>query len=633
MATDALDLVYSSNVLEHVPDPEAMADEMVRAARPGGTVVISWTPWLSPWGGHETAPWHYLGGRRAADRYARRLGRRPKNDYGRSLYACSVGRMMRWLDGACATVGSRWSRCCRATTRRGPGGSSGCPASERSSAGTPSSWCGSGDAMSTLTETTPRAPERPTAASAPPAGYPAALSQGGRGAPPRLAPAPPGRRRRVGRDLLPAVTGTRRARHEARPHRRGGFLLRALHLWDPQGALGQLQNQAYGYLFPVGPFHLALTAAGLPEWVVQRLWWTTILVVAFLGIWRLSRAMGLSQPWVRLIVAVVYALGPRMLSEVAVTSVEVWPLALAPWVLLPLVVPGRTVRWRATRSGLALACVGGVNAVATGAVLVLPLIWLLTRRWDLQLVRLGLAWGAAVVVASAWWVLPLLVLGRNSPPFLSWIENAAVTTATASPFEALRGTSAWLGFLATPAGPSWPAAWLLLTSPLLIVATTTIAALGLAGLALRSTPHRPFLLLALVIGLGLVTLGNPVSGWFADVGRHLLDGPLAPLRNTHKFELVVRLPLVIGLGHLLARAHAMLRRVACPPGLAATGAARRRRHVAARRGLRAPAVGVALARPEGYRAIPDHWRQAAAWLDAQPAPGAVLVPPRPASAT
>lgn len=99
-ATDALDVAYSSNVLEHVPDPERMASEMVRVAKPGGTVVISWTPWLSPWGGHETAPWHYLGGRRAADRYARRMGRRPKNDFGRSLHACSVGRMVRWARAA-----------------------------------------------------------------------------------------------------------------------------------------------------------------------------------------------------------------------------------------------------------------------------------------------------------------------------------------------------------------------------------------------------------------------------------------------------------------------------------------------------------------------------------------------------
>ena len=69
-ADGAFDVTYSSNVLEHVPQPEAMLSEMVRVTRPGGTVVVSWTPWLSPWGGHETSPWHYLGGVRAADRYA-----------------------------------------------------------------------------------------------------------------------------------------------------------------------------------------------------------------------------------------------------------------------------------------------------------------------------------------------------------------------------------------------------------------------------------------------------------------------------------------------------------------------------------------------------------------------------------
>ena len=96
LADGALDLCMSSNVLEHVPDAERMAGEMLRVVRPGGVVWLSWTTWLSPHGGHETAPWHYLGGRRAADRYADRNGRRPKNDFGRSLFAVSAGRMIRW---------------------------------------------------------------------------------------------------------------------------------------------------------------------------------------------------------------------------------------------------------------------------------------------------------------------------------------------------------------------------------------------------------------------------------------------------------------------------------------------------------------------------------------------------------
>jgi len=96
-ATGSVDVAMSSNVLEHVRRPEVMAAEMLRITRPGGLVYLSWTPWLSPWGGHETAPWHYLGGRRAADWYVRKHGHRPKNDFGRSLYACSVSRMLRWV--------------------------------------------------------------------------------------------------------------------------------------------------------------------------------------------------------------------------------------------------------------------------------------------------------------------------------------------------------------------------------------------------------------------------------------------------------------------------------------------------------------------------------------------------------
>jgi SAM-dependent methyltransferase len=89
------DVMFSSNVLEHVPDPGRFLDEMVRVTRPDGVIYLSFTAWYSPWGGHETAPWHYLGGQRAARRYERRHGHPPGNRFGSSLFACHVGSTLR----------------------------------------------------------------------------------------------------------------------------------------------------------------------------------------------------------------------------------------------------------------------------------------------------------------------------------------------------------------------------------------------------------------------------------------------------------------------------------------------------------------------------------------------------------
>ncbi|SFC02668.1 Methyltransferase domain-containing protein [Nocardioides terrae] len=95
-ADDSVDVCYSSNVLEHVPDRARMAEEMLRVTRPGGIVFLSYTLWWGPWGGHETSPWHLLGGRYARRRYLRTQGREPKNRFGESMYAVTAAEMLRW---------------------------------------------------------------------------------------------------------------------------------------------------------------------------------------------------------------------------------------------------------------------------------------------------------------------------------------------------------------------------------------------------------------------------------------------------------------------------------------------------------------------------------------------------------
>ena len=104
-ADATFDVTYSSNVLEHVDAPWRMADEMVRVTRPGGTVVVSYTLWFGPWGGHETSPWHLIGGSYAARRFHRRRGGAPKNVFGESLFAVTAAQGISWaLNATDATV-------------------------------------------------------------------------------------------------------------------------------------------------------------------------------------------------------------------------------------------------------------------------------------------------------------------------------------------------------------------------------------------------------------------------------------------------------------------------------------------------------------------------------------------------
>ncbi|SDS82474.1 arabinofuranan 3-O-arabinosyltransferase [Corynebacterium timonense] len=366
-----------------------------------------------------------------------------------------------------------------------------------------------------------------------------------------------------------------------------GFLSQATHAYTDQFTLGQIQNQAYGYLFPQGAFFLL----PLPEWVLQRLWWALLLGLAFSGTLAVARRVGVAPGVPAVAAAFAYALSPRILTTLTAISSEAWPVALVPWTLLPLL----SRRPNVAASLVAVALMGAVNATAT-VLACLPAFVLLA--WRRAWAPLAL-WSAGTALVSAWWIGPLLVLGRYSPPFLEFIESAAVTTQWLNPVEILRGTTSWAPFVDTER----TAGYLLVTEPVFILATTLVAAAGLVGVARRGSPWRGYFVL--LLSLGFLVLGT------AHFVTPLYDGPLAPVRNLHKLDPLVRLPLAIGLGWLCSRVR--------PPAAVATTLALA---VAV-----APAWTLRLLPQGTWTEVSPDWVEAGRWLDEHAAGTRTLVVP------
>ncbi len=93
----AYDVVICSNVLEHLAKPNEFVRNLPKMLRPGGHFYLSWTNWLSPWGGHDFSPFHYLGPR-LGPRLFDRLVKRPRihTPYV-TLYPIHIGPVLRLM--------------------------------------------------------------------------------------------------------------------------------------------------------------------------------------------------------------------------------------------------------------------------------------------------------------------------------------------------------------------------------------------------------------------------------------------------------------------------------------------------------------------------------------------------------
>lgn len=377
-----------------------------------------------------------------------------------------------------------------------------------------------------------------------------------------------------------------------------GFLAGATSAYTDESTLGQIQNQAYGYLFPQGLFFLLTDP--LPDWVAQRLWWAIVMGVAYSGTLILARRIGLQGRVSTITPAVLYALSPRILTTLTAISSEAWPVALVPWTLIPLIraLTSSGVRAcentrRCAAAVIPVALMGAVNATATlMACIPAGLLLVYRRQW-----RALAIWLAGCAAVSAWWIGPLLVLGRYSPPFTDFIESSFTTTYWLNFAEILRGTTSWAPFVDTER----TAGYLLISEPMFVLATMAVAAVGLAGLSARHMPWRGYLVTLFALGVLLLGLGQgPLGGWW----QSLLDDPLAPFRNVHKLDPLVRLPLVLGVGYVLS--HARQLRVK-GPALTAVGLI----VVAAT----APAWSGRLAHQGTWEEVPQYWYEAASFVD------------------
>lgn len=404
----------------------------------------------------------------------------------------------------------------------------------------------------------------------------------------------------------------------------------SLHLWTQTLGSGAVQDQGYGYLWPMAPFFELTRLLHVPVWVAERLWLAALLTVGAWGVIRLAEALGIGNRGARVLAALAFCTAPIVVDWAAL-SVDLLAVVFLPWVLHPLVVGARggSPRRAAARSGVAVAFMGGVNATVIISALPLAVIWLLTRAPGPRRRALAGWWVVSLVLACFWWAFAFLLQGKYGYDFLPFTETANITTSTGSLFEALRGTTNWQNYY-NLGGTLIPGGWTLVTNSVVIMATALLAALGLGGLA-RRVPERLFLVAGLSFGVLVISIGyaGALGGPFSPSVISLLLGSLGPLRNISKFSPDVALPLALGLAWAVSTASVEGIRHRVPHWLTT------RRVRVGVTAIAAAALFVASAPfwqgdlypPGGFSSIPGYWQQAANWLDAhQGHQTALLVP-------
>jgi hypothetical protein len=303
-----------------------------------------------------------------------------------------------------------------------------------------------------------------------------------------------------------------------------GFLGDVAAVWSPTGSLGHIQGGQYGgYLWPMGPFFALGHAAGLGPWVVQRLWLGTVLALGAWGVVRLLDAL-LGRPrgvalWVA---GALFVVNPYVVVFSSRTTITLLGYALLPWLLL-VVHRGLRSRapwwWAAAFALLVTSTGGGVNAAVTGWLLVGPVLLALY-----EVLVVGVPWRSlrafawrvvvASLLASVWWIVPVLVQASYGIDFLKFTEQVGSIWNTTSLPESLRLMGYWPSYLGVGYGdvlrPYFGTSGTMLFSAPVLVGSLVVPALALWGFAwTRRWRYGPFFLLLALGGLLIMSVGFP----------------------------------------------------------------------------------------------------------------------------
>lgn len=332
-----------------------------------------------------------------------------------------------------------------------------------------------------------------------------------------------------------------------------GLLAQTGSLWESDTGLGTVTHQTIGYLFPQGPWWWIADLLSVPDWITQRLWWSTLIAVALFGAHRLARTLNHSAPTVT---ALAYGFSPYLFAYVSRISAILVPWAVLPWMIIVLR-RGATDdrRWRQpARFGLLVLVAGTVNATSIAFAIAGAAIWLITELGSLRR-AMPVLWRSAVVsiAVSVWWLVALVIQGSHGIEILRFTETYETIMRTALPSELLRAFGYWFSY-----GGDWLDPWVGATAGLLAQPWYLALGLGLAlgslvGLPLLTGPARRPAAVMVIAGLAFA-VGEAWTGagspWGLIFGAAVDAGPGMVLRSTQRAVPVLALGLAFGLGAL-----------------------------------------------------------------------------------